>query len=349
MLKTDTYDYYLPKELIAQNAIKTRHNSKLLVLNCQTKTIEHFVFKDILQFFSQNDLLVFNDTKVIPARFYGEKADTRSKIEILAIEKLNKKQWLCFVKPLKKLQIASKINFFKEEKLIARAIVTEKTIDGKAILNFSIDLEKIMACIGILPLPPYIKNKKQDKSFYQTVYAKNQGAIAAPTAGLHFSQDLLLKAKDLGLKQSFITLHTGIGTFEPLKTDNILDHKIHSEYFTVEQKSLDLIEKTKLRGKKVIAVGTTSIRTLETLALNPVKLSGFTDLFIYPGFDFKLSDILITNFHLPKSTLLVLLHAFLTHKLKDRDDALDFMFKAYKIAIDNQYRFFSLGDAMLIL
>lgn len=339
-MNIELFDYFLPEELIAQTPTINREDSRLLVLDQKSGNISDQVFPDIFMYFNKGDCLVLNDTKVIPARIFGKKVDTLSKIEFLLLKKIDKDQWEVLLKPGKKAKIGAEFNF--SDKLYAKVIEIKE--DGNRIVRFKYDgvFEEILDEIGVMPLPPYITEKLDDKSRYQTVYSKNKGSSAAPTAGLHFTNKILDELKSRGIEIAYATLHVGLGTFRPVKVENIYDHKMHSEYFSIEKSEVDKINKSKLNGGKIISVGTTSCRVLETLANENGLINcgnGNTDIFIYPGYKFKIVDMLITNFHLPKSTLLMLVSA-----LAGRENIL----KAYNHAVKEKYRFFSFGDAMLI-
>lgn len=344
--KLDSYDYHLPEELIAQEPVEPRDHSKLMILDRENKTIEHKIFKDIVQYINSGDLLVINTTKVIPARLYGKKK-TGAEIEILLVEKIDQGIWKCLVKPGKAVKEGIEILFKKtssnddldKEILVGRCIARAE--EGTRIIEFSSKIDDEIFSFGRVPLPHYIKSENVAFSRYQTVYAKNQGSVAAPTAGLHFTERLINELKERGINFAELTLHVGIGTFRPVKTEDIRKHKMHEEYYIVPQETVSLINKTKEEGKRVIAVGTTSVRTLETIARLPIatSYSGKTDIFIHPPFEFKIVDALITNFHLPKSSLLMLVSAFAGYELT---------MNAYKIAVEKRYRFFSFGDAMFI-
>lgn len=332
------YDFMLPKELIAQDPLSNRCESKLMVLERDSGLILHKHFFEIIDYFNRGDTLVINNTKVIPARLYGRRS-TGAAIEVLLLKRLSDNSWEALTKPGKRTGVGSVIDF-GEGKL--KAEVTDIKEDGIRVIEFDYDgiFEEILDELGEMPLPPYITHKLNDKSRYQTVYAKYEGSAAAPTAGLHFTKELLSSIKEKGVNIAEVTLHVGLGTFRPVKEENALNHKMHTEHYEVSKDAYELLMKTKEQGNKVIAVGTTSVRTLETIAkTDPLKLSGDTDIFIYPGHEFKLVDAMITNFHLPKSTLLMLVSAF-----AGRDRILD----AYSKAICNNYRFFSFGDAMLL-
>lgn len=340
MKKKDFY-FDLPDELIAQTPLKDRAGSRLMILDKKSGKVEHKIFRDIADMLKEGDCLVINETKVIPARLIGERKNTGAKVEILLLVRKNADIWETLVHPGKKAKIGDKIVFGNG---ILEAEICEIVEGGNRIVKFHYDgiFEEILDKLGQMPLPPYITEKLKDKTRYQTVYAKNSGSAAAPTAGLHFTPELLEKIKNKGIKIAKLTLHVGLGTFRPVKTDDILEHKMHSEYYYIEQSQADLINETINNGKSVIAVGTTSSRTLESVSDENgfVKSgSGWTDIFIYPGYKFKIVDKLITNFHLPESTLIMLVSA-----LAGRENILN----AYNIAIDQKYRFFSFGDAMFI-
>lgn len=341
----DLHDFYydLPEELIAQDPLSDRSSSRLMVLDKETGEIEHKIFRDIVDYLRPGDCLVVNDTKVIPARLIGTKADTGATIEVLLLKRLEDRQdtWEVLVNPGKKAKVGAKISF-GEGKLTGEII--DIVEEGNRLIQFTYDgiFEEILDELGQMPLPPYITHKLEDKNRYQTVYAKHEGSAAAPTAGLHFTTELLEKIKAMGVNIARVTLHVGLGTFRPVKVENILDHHMHSEFYIVTQEAADMINNTRKNGGRVIAVGTTSTRTLESVALEdgtiPAK-SGWTEIFIYPGYKFKAIDCLITNFHLPESTLVMLVSA-----LAGREHVLH----AYEVAVQEKYRFFSFGDAMFI-
>ncbi len=338
--KSDFY-FDLPEELIAQDPLEDRSSSRLLVLNKNTGEIEHHVFKDILDFLHEGDCLVLNNTKVIPARLMGVKADTGAAIEVLLLKRRENDIWETLVKPGKKARPGAVISFGDG---ILTGTVLDIVEEGNRLIQFSYEgiFEEVLDRLGEMPLPPYITHKLQDKSRYQTVYAKYEGSAAAPTAGLHFTQDLLKKVEEKGVKIAYVTLHVGLGTFRPVKEDNVLNHHMHSEFYQVTPEAADLINNTKAAGGRVICVGTTSCRTIESAANEEGKvIAGCdnTEIFIYPGYKFKVLDNLITNFHLPESTLIMLVSA-----LAGKDHVLN----AYKTAVDMKYRFFSFGDAMFI-
>ncbi|NFA60883.1 tRNA preQ1(34) S-adenosylmethionine ribosyltransferase-isomerase QueA [Clostridium sporogenes] len=340
-MKVKDFDFYLPEELIAQHPMEKRDEARLLVLNKETGEIEHKIFKNILDYLNPNDCLVLNDTRVLPARLIGAKEETGGKMEFLLLKRKEKDVWETLVKPGKRAQIGTKFIFGNGE---LKAEVIGIGEEGSRIVKFYYEgiFEEILDKLGQMPLPPYIKEKLEDKEMYQTVYSKEQGSAAAPTAGLHFTEELLEKIKEKGVKLAFLTLHVGLGTFRPVKVEDIQDHVMHSEYYKMDPKTAEIINTTKENGGRVIAVGTTSCRTLETIGDEEGKVreqSGWTDIFIYPGYKYKVVDALITNFHLPQSTLLMLVSA-----LAGRDKIMN----AYNTAVEKEYRFFSFGDAMFI-
>ena len=335
------YDYDLPEELIAQDPLEDRSSSRLMVLDRQTGDVEHRHFTDILEYLHSGDCLVINNTKVIPARLFGVKEDTQAKIEVLLLKRKENDIWETLVKPGKKAKPGTKLVFGDG---LLTAEVVDVVEEGNRLIQFHYDgiFEEILDQLGQMPLPPYITHQLKDKNRYQTVYAKYDGSAAAPTAGLHFTKELLQKVKDMGVDIAEVTLHVGLGTFRPVKVENVLDHHMHSEFYMVSQEAADKINRAKESGHRVIAVGTTSTRTLEAAADENGRLhetSGWTEIFIYPGYRFKVIDALITNFHLPQSTLVMLVSA-----LAGREHVLH----AYEIAVKERYRFFSFGDAMLI-
>ena len=335
------FDYELPEELIAQDPLEDRSSSRLMVLDRETGETEDKIFKDILDYLKPGDCLVLNNTKVIPARLYGVKEGTMAKIEILLLKRKENDTWETLVKPGKKAKPGTKIIF--GDGLLVGEIV-DIVEEGNRLIKFSYEgiFEEILDKLGQMPLPPYITHALKDKNRYQTVYAKYDGSAAAPTAGLHFTKDLLNKVKEMGVDIAEVTLHVGLGTFRPVKVDNVLDHHMHSEFYMVSKEAADKINNAKANGNRVISVGTTSTRTLESAADENGHLSecsGWTEIFIYPGYKFKVIDGLITNFHLPQSTLVMLVSA-----LAGRENVLN----AYKKAVDKKYRFFSFGDAMFI-
>ena len=345
-MKLSDFYYDLPEELIAQHPTEKRDESRLLVLDRKTGNIEHRVFKDIVEYLTPNDCLVINETRVIPARIYGVKKGTESKVEILLLKDMGDNKWEVLVKPGKKCKVGTVLEFGKKEngEALIEATVLDILEDGNRIVELKYNgvLNALLDEIGVMPLPPYIHEKLKEKERYQTVYSRVEGSSAAPTAGLHFTKELLKQIEDMGVKIAKVTLHVGLGTFRPVKEENIEDHKMHSEYYEIDKEACDIINSTKANGGKVFCVGTTSCRTVESAAdengfLAPQK--GNTEIFIYPGYKFKVLDNLITNFHLPESTLLMLISA-----LANREMILD----TYKIAVEKKYRFFSFGDAMLI-
>ncbi len=340
MDKSD-FNYKLPEELIAQTPLKKRDDSRLLVLDKIKGHIRHKYFKDILDYLNKGDTLILNNTRVIPARLFGRREESLSKIEVLLLKRLNDNDWEVLVRPGRKARTGHVI-IFGEGLLLGEIIKVLDNGNRVIRLQYKGIFEEILDKLGTMPLPPYIKVQLEDQERYQTVYSKIEGSAAAPTAGLHFTKELLEQIRDKGVNLGFITLHVGLGTFRPVKAEKIEDHQMHSEYYEINQEIVDLIHNTKLGGKKVFAVGTTTVRTLETAAYATDKLragSGWTDIFIYPGYKFKIVDSMITNFHLPESTLLMLVSAF-----TDRNKILN----AYQEAIDKKYRFFSFGDVMLI-
>ena len=336
-------DFYfeLPEELIAQYPLEKRDSSRLMVLDKKTGEIEHRKFHDILEYLNEGDTLVLNNTRVLPARLIGEKEETGGKIEFLLLKRIEGDKWECLAKPGRKAKVGT-VFTFGEGKL--KAIVREIGEEGNRIIEFKYDgiFEQVLDELGQMPLPPYIHEKLEDKERYQTVYSKEKGSAAAPTAGLHFTEDLLKEIKDKGVNIAYLTLHVGLGTFRPVKVDDVNNHVMHSEYYHLDKENAELINKTKEAGKRVIAVGTTSSRTLETIGDENGRVreqSGWTDIFIYPGYKFKIVDNLITNFHLPESTLIMLVSA-----LAGQDNIMN----AYNTAVKEKYRFFSFGDSMFI-
>ncbi len=333
--------YDLPQELIAQDPLKDRSASRLLVMHRDTGALEHRVFKDIVDYLRPGDCLVINDTKVIPARLFGVKADTGAKIEVLLLKRRDQNVWETLVKPGKKCRPGTEIVFGEG---LLRGTVTGVVEEGNRLIRFSYEgiFEEILDRLGQMPLPPYITHQLEDRNRYQTVYAKHDGSAAAPTAGLHFTKELLQQVQDMGVRIAHVTLHVGLGTFRPVKVENILDHHMHSEFYIVEEEEAKKINDTRAAGGRVICVGTTSCRTIESAAGEDGILragSGWTDIFIYPGYKFRILDCLITNFHLPESTLVMLVSA-----LAGREQVLE----AYETAVKERYRFFSFGDAMYI-
>lgn len=340
-MNIEEYNYELPEELIAQVPLKVRDSSRLLVLDKETGEISHKSFHDIVSYFEEGDTIVLNDTKVIPARIIGEKEETHAVIELLLLKDIENDTWEALVKPARRVKTGTVVSFGNG---LLKARCVEERSEGIRIFELEYEgiLYEILDKLGTMPLPPYIHEKLEDQNRYQTVYAKNIGSAAAPTAGLHFTNELLESLKKKKVNIAYVTLHVGLGTFRPISCDNILDHHMHSEYYSIDSNCCDMIMASKKNGKKVVAVGTTVVRVLETVMNEKKALvpsSGWTDIFIYPGYEFKIVEHLITNFHLPKSTLLLLISA-LAGKEK--------VFKAYQEAIANKYRFFSFGDSMFI-
>lgn len=340
----DVKDFYfdLPQELITQDPLEDRSSSRLLVLDKKTGEIEHHTFRDVVSYLKKGDCLVINDTKVIPARLFGVKEDTQAKIEVLLLKRKENDIWETLVKPGKKAKPGTVISFGDG---LLKGTVVDVIEDGNRLIQFSYEgiFEEILDQLGQMPLPPYITHQLKDKNRYQTVYAKHEGSAAAPTAGLHFTKELLKEIEDMGVTIAHVTLHVGLGTFRPVKVDNVLDHHMHSEFYVVEEEEAKKVNDAKKNGGRVICVGTTSCRTVESATGEDGILkagSGWTDIFIYPGYRFKILDGLITNFHLPESTLVMLVSA-----LAGRDHVLH----AYEEAIKERYRFFSFGDATLII
>lgn len=340
-MKTSDFYFDLPEELIAQTPLEDRSNSRLMVLDKETGDIEHKIFKNIIDYLNPGDCLVLNNTRVIPARLIGEKVDTGGKIEFLLLKRTDKDIWQALVKPGKRAKVGTKFSF-GNGKLIGEVVGLAE--EGSRLVKFYYEgiFEEVLDELGNMPLPPYITERLQERERYQTVYSKHNGSAAAPTAGLHFTEELLEKIKAKGVEIAFVTLHVGLGTFRPVKVDDVLDHEMHSEYYMVEKEAADKINKAKKNGNKVICVGTTSCRTVESASNENgeiSEISGWTNIFIYPGYKFKVVDRLITNFHLPESTLIMLVSA-----LSSKDAVLN----AYCKAVEEKYRFFSFGDAMLI-
>ena len=340
-MKTSDFYYDLPQELIAQDPLEDRSSSRLLHLSMKDGSVEHRHFTNILDYLKEGDCLVVNDTRVIPARLYGHKEETGALIEILLLKRKENDIWECLVKPGKKARPGAKIVFGDG---ILKGEIIDVVEEGNRLIQFQYEgiFEEILDQLGEMPLPPYITHKLEDKNRYQTVYAKNDGSAAAPTAGLHFTQELLQKVQEKGVKIAHVTLHVGLGTFRPVKVDDVENHHMHSEFYVVEEDQAKLINDTKKQGGRVISVGTTSCRTLESATGEDGVLrvgSGWTEIFIYPGYQFKMIDGLITNFHLPESTLMMLVSA-----LAGKDRIMD----AYEEAVKERYRFFSFGDAMFI-
>lgn len=345
------FDYELPKELIAQTPAERRDFSRLMVVDRATGQVEHKHFYDILDYLNQGDCLVLNNSKVLPARIFGVKEGTGAKIEFLLTKRIEGDTWETMVRPGKRLKVGDVVSFSEDDKKPFRAVIKDYGQDGTRIVKFEYEgifLERLEE-LGQMPLPPYIErdNNKEDRERYQTVYCRHEGSVAAPTAGLHFTEELLQKAEAKGVRIAYVTLHVGIGTFRPVKVENIEEHHMHFEEYFIKKESVDIINDTIKRGDRIVSVGTTSTRTVESAAQFDEESGlwlvqpghGNTDIFIYPGYEFKIIDALITNFHLPKSTLLMLISA-----LYNREDIL----RVYKIAVEEKYRFFSYGDAMFI-
>jgi S-adenosylmethionine:tRNA ribosyltransferase-isomerase len=340
-LEVRDFYFHLPEELIAQHPLEKRDESRLMVVDKDTGSIEHKNFKDIMDYLEAGDCLVLNDTRVLPARLIGVKENSGGKMEFLLLKRIDKNCWETLVKPGKRAQLGAKFVFGNGD---LKAEVVDMGEEGSRIVRFEYEgiFEEVLDRLGQMPLPPYIKETLEDKERYQTVYSREVGSAAAPTAGLHFTRELLDKIREKGIDTAFVTLHVGLGTFRPVKAEKIEEHVMHSEYYIMTEETAKLINSTKESGKKVIAVGTTSNRTLETIADEKGRVraqSGWTDIFIYPGYRFKIVDALITNFHLPESTLIMLVSAFAGQEN---------IMKAYKTAVENQYRFFSFGDAMFL-
>ena len=340
-MKTDDFDYNLPEELIAQTPLKQRDASRLMVLDKKTGSIEHKHFTDIVDYLEEGDTLVLNDTKVLPARLIGEKEETKAVIEILLLKNIENDDWECLTKPARRIKVGTVVSFGNG---LLKAKCIKELDDGIRHFTLVYDgiLYEILDKLGTMPLPPYIHEKLEDQSRYQTVYAKELGSAAAPTAGLHFTKELLKKIEDKKINICYVTLHVGLGTFRPVSVSDVKDHKMHSEYYHMSKEVAEILKQTKKNKKRIISVGTTSTRVLETVISKYndfCECSGFTDIFIYPGCKFGAVDALITNFHLPKSTLVMLVSA-----LAGKDHILN----AYNIAVKEKYRFFSFGDAMFI-
>jgi S-adenosylmethionine:tRNA ribosyltransferase-isomerase len=342
-MKIDLFDFELPEELIAQTPLSNRDASRLMVLNKKTGEIRHETFRNIISYLHKGDCLVLNDTRVMPARLYGEKTDTGANIEVLLLKQLEGDRWETLVKPAKRVKIGTEITFGDGR---LKAVCIDALEHGGRVLEFSYQgiFYEVLEQLGEMPLPPYIKEKLEDPERYQTVYAREVGSAAAPTAGLHFTAPLLDDIRAKGVHIAFITLHVGLGTFRPVNVENIEEHNMHAEFYQMSEETAQLLNEVKQQGGRIIAVGTTSTRTLETIATRHngkfVEESGWTDIFIYPGYEFKGIDGLVTNFHLPKSTLIMLVSA-----LAGRENILH----AYHVAVKERYRFFSFGDAMLII
>ncbi len=340
-MKVKDFYFDLPHELIAQHPLEKRDESRLMVLNKKTGELEHKVFKDIINYLNPGDCLVLNDTRVMPARLYGAKEGTGGKMEFLLLRRYEDDVWETLVKPGKRGKVGARFVFGNGE-LVGE--IVEVLDNGNRKIKFFYEgiFEEVLDRLGEMPLPPYIEEKLEDKERYQTVYSKEVGSAAAPTAGLHFTKELLEEIKEKGINVAFVTLHVGLGTFRPVKAEVIEEHEMHSEFYILDEENAEIINNAKKNGGRVIAVGTTSNRTLESIATidGSVKAqSGYTSIFIYPGYKFKIVDAIITNFHLPESTLIMLISAFSTR---------DIVMNAYKVAVENKYRFFSFGDAMFI-
>ena len=340
-MKTSDFYYDLPQELIAQTPLKERSSSRLMVLNKNTGEIEHKHFYDIVEYLNEGDTLILNDTKVLPARLYGEKEGTGGAIEFLLLHKHSLDTWEVILRPGKKAKVGARFVFGNGE---LKAEVLDIVNEGNRLVRFEYEgvFEEVLDRLGEMPIPPYITKKLEDKNRYQTVYAKNPGSAAAPTAGLHFTPELMEKIKNKGINIGFVTLHVGLGTFRPVKVEDINEHKMHSEFYVLNQEVAELVNATRKNNKRVVSVGTTATRVLETVGMDGGELkaqTGWTDIFIYPGKKLNVVDALITNFHLPESTLIMLVSA-----IAGRDNVLN----AYKCAVDEEYRFFSFGDAMFI-
>ncbi len=342
-MKKSDFNYKLPESLIAQTPIEPRDHSRLMSIDRTTGEIKHQHFYDLVDILTPNDLVVMNDSRVLPARLYGEKIDNGSFIEFLLLEQKGEKKWEILCRPGKKAKVGVKFSF-GEGRLIGEII--EVLPDGNRIVQFQCDgnFYTVLEEIGQMPLPPYIHEKLKDKERYQTIYSREIGSAAAPTAGLHFTEEMLHKLEEKGIDTAYVTLHVGLGTFRPVKEDDVLEHKMHSEHYTLPEETVQKIKATKAHGGRVVAIGTTTCRTLEAVATahngELVAEDGYTDIFIYPGYKFKVLDGLVTNFHLPESTLIMLVSAFLGYEKT---------MHAYDVAVEEKYRFFSFGDAMLIL
>ncbi len=339
MLLSD-FDYDLPEELIAQTPIEPRNASRLMVLDPKEEKISHHHFYDLKEFLQAGDTLIFNDTRVMPARLIGHRDPTGARVEIFLLRRIDGNRWETLAKPGKKVLPGNVIRFGEE----LSCKILDRTDFGGRVVEFLYEgiFEEVLDRLGETPLPPYIHEKLENSERYQTVYSREQGSAAAPTAGLHFTKEQMRELEESGINLGFVTLHVGLGTFRPVQTENIEDHEMHTEYYEISEETAELIRRTKESGHRVIAVGTTSIRTLESAAAGRNEISGksgWTDIFIYPGYEFKIVDAIITNFHLPKSTLIMLISAFAGR---------EFVLKAYREAVEERYRFFSFGDAMMI-
>ncbi|MBY0146734.1 tRNA preQ1(34) S-adenosylmethionine ribosyltransferase-isomerase QueA [Neobacillus niacini] len=342
-MKVDLFDFHLPEELIAQVPLQNRTDSRLMAVNKETGELKHDIFKNISEYLREGDCLVLNDTKVLPARLFGVKKDTGAKIEVLLLKQLEGDRWETLVKPAKRIKEGTEIEFGDG---LLTAVCTGTSEHGGRVLEFHYEgiFYEVLNELGEMPLPPYIKEQLDDRDRYQTVYAREPGSAAAPTAGLHFTEELLNEVREKGVHVAFITLHVGLGTFRPVSVDDVLEHDMHSEYYMITEGTARLLNEVRQNGGRIITVGTTSTRTLETIASDQngtfIESSGWTKIFIYPGYEFKAIDGMITNFHLPKSTLIMLVSA-----LAGRENILH----AYTTAVNERYRFFSFGDAMLII
>lgn len=341
-MEVKDFDYELPQELIAQDPLEDRSSSRLMHVDRKTGEVSHHVFRDVLRFLKPGDCLVMNNTKVIPARLYGAREDTGAGIELLLLKRMENDTWETLVKPGKKCRLGARFVFGDG---LLRGEIIEVKEDGNRLIHFEYEgiFEEILDKLGQMPLPPYITHELKDKNRYQTVYAKHEGSAAAPTAGLHFTKELLEQLHEAGIKTAEVTLHVGLGTFRPVKVENVLEHHMHSEFYMINEEAAKTINETRAEGGRIICVGTTSCRTLESAVAEDGSIqacSGWTEIFIYPGYRFKIMDGLITNFHLPKSTLLMLVSAFAGR---------EHMLAAYEEAVKERYRFFSFGDAMIIL
>lgn len=342
-MKVDLFDFHLPEELIAQVPLQNRTDSRLMVVNKETGELKHDIFKNISEYLREGDCLVLNDTRVLPARLFGVKKDTGAKIEVLLLKQLDGDQWETLIKPAKRVKEGTEIDFGDG---LLSAVCTGTSEHGGRVLEFHYDgiFYEILDRLGEMPLPPYIKEQLDDRERYQTVFAREPGSAAAPTAGLHFTEELLNEVREKGVHVTFITLHVGLGTFRPVSVDDVLEHDMHAEFYMITEGTARLLNEVRQNGGRIITVGTTSTRTLETIASDNngtfIESSGWTNIFIYPGYQFKAIDGMITNFHLPKSTLIMLVSA-----LAGRENILH----AYTTAVNERYRFFSFGDAMLII
>jgi S-adenosylmethionine:tRNA ribosyltransferase-isomerase len=341
-MKVNDFDFYLPEHLIAQTPLKDRSSSRLMVLNKKEKKITHDTFRSITKYLKPGDCLVLNNTKVLPARLFGVKEETGANIEVLLLHQSGEDEWEVLVKPAKRIKVGTTIKFGNG---ILTATCLEEKDHGGRLLKFQYEgiFYEILERLGEMPLPPYIKEQLKEKDRYQTVYAKEEGSAAAPTAGLHFTEELLEEIEQMGVEIAYITLHVGLGTFRPISADTVEEHEMHAEFYHMSEDTANQLNRVKARGDRIISVGTTSTRTLETIARENngkfIPSSGWTDIFIYPPYSFQAIDGLITNFHLPKSTLIMLVSAFAGK---------DFIMKAYNEAVKEEYRFFSFGDAMFI-